>query len=254
MLFEGNIVHNTELQFTQIPQHIAIIMDGNGRWAKQRDLPRTQGHIAGVKRVEEIIDYAQSIGVKVMTLFTFSTENWSRPEQEVTMLMTIVKTVLQKKLKKLQDQNMRFQVVGRMDRLPEHLLKEFQYVIDETKNNDGLVMNLAFNYGARLEIIDAIKSITQSVVDKELAIENIDEEVVSSRLYTKNLPDPDLLIRTSGEKRISNFLLWQLSYAEFYFSEKLWPDFDIAEFQQALLDFQKRERRFGHVSAPEISK
>ena len=170
------------------------------------------------------------------------------------MLMTIVKTVLQKKLKKLQDQNMRFQVVGRMDRLPEHLLKEFQYVIDETKNNDGLVMNLAFNYGARLEIIDAIKSITQSVVDKELAIENIDEEVVSSRLYTKNLPDPDLLIRTSGEKRISNFLLWQLSYAEFYFSEKLWPDFDIAEFQQALLDFQKRERRFGHVSAPEISK
>jgi len=234
---------------TKIPQHVAIIMDGNGRWAESQSLPRAHGHIQGVKRVEEIIDVAQEIGIKVVTLFTFSTENWDRPENEVSLIMNILTTVLEKKLQKLKNDNIQLRTIGRTDRIPEPLLKTLNDVMNETKQNTGLIVNLAFNYGARLEIIDAVQKIVKSVQNGEIDIDGISEETVSRALYTKDLPDPDLLIRTSGEQRISNFLLWQLSYAEFYFTDKLWPDFSAEEFKRAIINYQSRERRYGKLTA-----
>lgn len=236
-----------DIDIEKTPRHIAIIMDGNGRWAKQRGLSRSQGHIEGVRRVEELIDYAPQINVKVITLFTFSTENWSRPENEVSMLMNILVAVLNRKTKKLMKNNIRFQTVGREEKIPQELLNTLRNVEQQTSSNTGLIMNLAFNYGGRLEIIDAIKGICREVKNGNIEIENIDEKLVSDNLYTKNLPDPDLLIRTSGEQRISNFLLWQLSYAEFFFSDKFWPDFTMDEFKKAIIDYQNRNRRYGKV-------
>ena len=236
---------------SRIPKHIAIIMDGNGRWAKERNLSRTEGHIAGVKRVEEIMDHCSELGVKVMTLFTFSTENWNRPEHEIKGLMQTITAVLQAKINKLKNLNMKFQIIGRRDRIPESVIDAMNVTNEETKNNEGMIINLAFNYGSRLEIIDAIQNISKEVVDGKLKIEDINEETVRSNLYTKDLPDPDLLIRTSGEKRISNFLLWQLSYAELYFTDIYWPDFSTDEFDKAILDYQSRERRFGHSTLAE---
>jgi len=230
---------------TKIPKHVAIIMDGNGRWAEAQSLPRAKGHIEGVRRVEEIIDTARELGIKVVTLFTFSTENWSRPENEVRVIMNILSAVLERKLQKLKNDNIQLRMLGRIDRVPQPLLKALTDVISVTSGNSGLIVNLAFNYGARVEIIDAVQKIARSVQAGELAPAAITEQVISDSLYTKGLPDPDLLIRTSGEQRISNFLLWQLSYAEFYFTDKLWPDFDAKEFKKAIHDYQKRERRYG---------
>jgi undecaprenyl diphosphate synthase len=233
----------------RIPRHIAIIMDGNGRWAEGQSLPRAKGHIEGVRRVEEIIDTARKLGVKIVTLFTFSTENWNRPENEVSMIMNILSAVLEKKIQKLKKDNIQLRMIGRADRIPQPLLRTINEVIEMTKENVGLIVNLAFNYGSRIEIVDAVKKISQSVQKGELSIDEIDEQTVSSALYTKGLPDPDLLIRTSGEQRISNFLLWQLSYAEFYFTDKLWPDFDTKELKRAIRDYQGRERRYGALIA-----
>ena len=237
-----------ELDKDRIPAHVAIIMDGNGRWAEQQNLSRTQGHIAGVKRVEEIIDFANEIGIKAVTLYTFSSENWNRPSNEVSTIMNIVAAVLNRKLKKLKQDNFKFRMIGREEGLPENCLEAIKLVVDETQENTGVIINLAFNYGARIEILDAIKKIVRTVQDGKRTIDEIDEEAVNESLYTHGLPDPDLLIRTSGEKRISNFLLWQLSYAEFYFTEKFWPDFCIEEFKSALLDYQNRQRRFGNLT------
>ncbi len=236
---------------TRIPKHIAIIMDGNGRWAESKSLPRAKGHIEGVRRVEDIIDTAQEIGVKVITLFTFSTENWDRPKNEVSLIMNILTAVLDKKLQKLKNDNIQLRTIGRTERVPKMLSETINAVVEETKKNTGLIVNLAFNYGARLEIIDAVKSIASDVKEGRLAVDDISEETMSASLYTNGLPDPDLLIRTSGEKRISNFLLWQLSYAEFYFTEKFWPDFDSNELKSAILDYQGRERRYGKLIAKE---
>jgi len=232
-----------------LPQHVAIIMDGNGRWAQSRSLSRTQGHIEGVRRVEEIVDEAARLGIKALTLFTFSTENWRRPDTEVSFLMNILSQVLSRKLKKLKDDNMRFQMIGRRDKIPDSLWGALEAAVKETQHNTGLVVNLAFNYGSRLEIIDAVREIAALVQLGELTPERIDEELISRHLYTRSLPDPDLLVRTSGEKRISNFLLWQLSYAEFYFTEVLWPDFTVEEFHKAIADYQTRDRRFGAVKS-----
>src|SRR3989338_2093993 len=237
---------------TKVPQHVAIIMDGNGRWAEHQSLSRAQGHIQGVKRVEEIIDAAQELGIKVITLFTFSTENWDRPENEVSMIMNILTAVLEKKLQKLIHDNIQLRSIGRTERIPDPLLNTLRDVISQTKDNTGLIVNLAFNYGARVEIVDAVKIIARSVKDGRLAIDDICEETMNDALYTHGLPDPDLLIRTSGEQRISNFLLWQLSYAEFYFTERLWPDFDSNEFRKAISDYQKRERRYGKLITREM--
>ncbi|MCA9392614.1 MAG: isoprenyl transferase [Candidatus Omnitrophica bacterium] len=239
---------NQELDKERIPRHVAIIMDGNGRWAEKQNLSRTQGHIAGVKRVEEIIDYASEIGIEAVTLYTFSSENWNRPSNEVSTIMNIVAAVLNRKLKKLKQDNFKFRMIGREEGLPENCLEAIKLVVEETKENKGVKINLAFNYGSRIEILDAIKSIARSVQQGELSVEDIDEDSVNNALYTHGLPDPDLLIRTSGEQRISNFLLWQLSYAELYFTDKFWPDFSIEEFKRALLDYQNRQRRFGNLT------
>lgn len=232
----------------KVPQHIAIIMDGNGRWAESQSLPRTQGHIQGVKRAEEIIDASQEFGVKVITLFTFSTENWNRPESEVSLIMNILTAALERKLQKLKKDNIQLRTIGRTERIPEPLLKTLTDVIEATKHNTGLIVNLAFNYGSRLEIVDAIQEIATSVREGQLDVEAISEETINNALYTRDLPDPDLLIRTSGEQRISNFLLWQLSYAEFYFTEKFWPDFNAEEFKNAIVNYQARKRRYGKLS------
>ncbi len=230
-----------------LPQHVAIIMDGNGRWAKQRNLPRTHGHLEGVKRVEEIVRVASKMGIKVLTLYAFSTENWTRPQDEVSMLMRTLISVLNRKVRELDKADIRLRFIGRREGVPKAVLKTIDSASSMTKDNSGMTLNIAFNYGGRLEILDAIKNIASDVKDGKLKIGGICEDVVSNALYTRGLPDPDLLIRTSGEQRISNFLLWQLSYAEFYFTEKFWPDFKEQEFKDAIENFQKRERRFGNI-------
>ncbi len=228
-----------------IPEHVAIIMDGNGRWAKQKNLTRTQGHAEGIKRVEEIVATAQAMGIKVLTLYTFSTENWHRPQSEVSILMRMLTHVLKAKIRKLKKNNVKFRVMGRRERIPEKVVNTFAMAVEETKDNTGLIVNLAFNYGARLEIVDAVRHIAEAVTKGQLLISEIDEALISDSLYTKGLPDPDLLIRTSGEQRISNFLLWQISYTELYFTRKFWPDFTAQEFKRAVSDYQGRERRYG---------
>ena len=230
-----------------LPQHVAIIMDGNGRWAKSRHLPRTSGHIEGVKRVEEIVYFASARGIKVLTLFTFSTENWNRPKQEVSMLMKMLITVLDKKIQALNKKKIKLQFIGRREGVPASVLKTILFATELTKDNEGMTLNMAFNYGGRLEILDAVKTIAAAVKNDQMNLSDITEETLSQLLYTKGLPDPDLLIRTSGEKRISNFLLWQLSYSEFYFTDKFWPDFTKDEFEKALTDFKCRERRYGKI-------
>lgn len=223
-------------------------MDGNGRWAKARGLVRTQGHLEGVKRVDDIVEAASVRGVKVLTLYTFSTENWSRPANEVSMLMQTLVTALSQKLRKMHEMGVRFYISGRRQGAPQAVLATFDKAVEYTRNNKGLVLNIAFNYGGRQEIVDAVRSLAEDVALGKIVPGDIDEPSISSRLYTAGLPDPDLLIRTSGEQRISNFLLWQLSYAEFWFTEKCWPDFTADEFDKALAVYASRERRFGDVA------
>lgn len=237
-----------DMALTVLPEHVAIIMDGNGRWAKSRNLPRFRGHLEGIKRVEEIAETASGLGIKVLTLFTFSTENWQRPADEVSMLLKTLCTVLEQKARKMLKKNIRIAWIGRRQGVPDQVLKSLDAASELTKDNTGLIVNIAFNYGARTEIVDAVKGIARSVKSGKTDVEEINEDLISASLYTKDLPDPDLLVRTSGERRISNFLLWQLSYAEMYFTEKCWPDFDDKEFKKALLDYQSRERRFGLVA------
>ncbi|TAM43299.1 isoprenyl transferase [bacterium] len=231
------------------PKHIAFIMDGNGRWAKERGLSRTAGHREGIQRVKEIIRASGELGLEVVTFFAFSTENWSRPKKEIETLMRYLDNFLEGQIKEFVANNMRFRVIGRKDPIPEYLQKKIERSEELTKKNTGLAVVLALNYGGRQEIVDAAKEFAASVLKDHGLLEGLDCDGFSRYLYTADLPDPDLLIRTSGEMRISNFLLWQLSYAEFYFSKKYWPDFRIAELKEAILDFQKRERRFGGIDA-----
>lgn len=231
-----------------VPQHIAIIMDGNGRWAEARGLPRAFGHREGVKRVKEIVKAAQELGIKVLTIFAFSTENWNRPKEEIDMLMRFLENYLKSSAKDLKKKNIRLNVIGRRDRIPARLTKEIEHTIKSTKNNSGFILNLALDYGGRFEIINAVKSIAKEArQDLSFDIAKITEEYFSRHLYTNNLPDPDLLIRTSGEERISNFMLWQLSYTELYFPEKFWPDFKKMDLEEAIELFNKRKRRFGRI-------
>jgi len=233
---------------TKLPKHVAIIMDGNGRWAKGRHLPRTQGHLEGVKRAEEITKAAREFGIKVLTLYTFSTENWTRPSDEVGMLMRTFISVLNQKVKELNEAHIRLQFLGRRENIPKDVLKVMDQARAITKNNEEMVLNMAFNYGSRSEIVDAVTQIAHDVQEGRLKVGDIKEETISRALYTQGLPDPDLLIRTSGEKRISNFLLWQLSYAELYFTDKYWPDFHKEEFKKALMDYSERSRRYGNIA------
>lgn len=233
----------------KIPQHVAIILDGNGRWAKSRMLPRTQGHLEGVKRVDEAIETCMKVGIKVLTIYVFSTENWNRPKNEVSMLIHTLVAVLNRKVKKMHESGVRLQFIGRRQGIPDQVVKGFHEATELTKNNTRLTVNVAFNYGGRTEILDGISQVIKDVKAGLIKPEDLSEEMFGQYLYTKGLPDPDLLIRTSGEKRISNFLLWQLSYAEFYFTDKFWPDFNEVEFLKAIDDFQNRQRRFGGLTS-----
>lgn len=232
-----------------VPQHVAVIMDGNGRWAQKQNKPRIYGHQIGVQRVEELLESAPKYGVKYLTLYSFSKENWQRPAAEVAFLMKILGEYLDAKLRKFMDNNIVFNVIGDTKDLPADIQAKIRRNMETTKKNTGLVATLALSYSSRYEIIETCRSLAGQVRDGKLRPEEIDEKTFSSRLYTANLPDPDLLIRTSGELRISNFLLWQISYSELYITDKCWPDFTEEEFVKALKDYGKRERRFGLTSA-----
>jgi undecaprenyl diphosphate synthase len=231
-----------------IPNHIAIIMDGNGRWAKLKGQPRVFGHKNGVESVRQIIEGCAEIGVPYLTLYAFSTENWNRPKLEVKTLMSLLVSSLKKELKTLQKNNIKLLNIGNLNDLPKSAQKELLEVIEKTQNNTTLTLTLALSYGSRNEIVNVIKNISKKVVNNELAIEEINENIINNHLYTFSLPDVDFMIRTSGEKRISNFLLWQIAYAELYFTDTLWPDFRKEHLFNAILEYQKRERRFGKTS------
>ena len=231
-----------------VPKHIAIIMDGNGRWAKERGLPRIAGHREGINSVREITRICGEIGVKYLTLFTFSTENWNRPKREVKALMTLLLSTIKKEIKELHKNNVKFSTIGDISILPKSTEKGINEGIELTFNNSGLNLILALNYGSRQEILSAVNNIISDINKKDIEIDSIDEHIFSSYLYTNNCPDPDLLIRTSGELRISNFLLWQSAYTEMYLTDTYWPSFRENELFQAILDFQNRERRFGKTS------
>ncbi len=233
------------IDISRLPVHIAIIMDGNGRWANKRYLPRIAGHRAGVKTVDRIVTICRQIGVKALTLYSFSEENWSRPRDEINALMEILKRYLKKELDRMLKENIRFNTIGNIESLPPSAQNIIQDAKDRTKNRDGMILTLALSYGARREIVDAAKEIALTVKNNKLSVEDITPQLFQSYLYTKNLPDPDLLIRTSGELRISNFLLYQAAYTELYFTDILWPDFKEDDMLTAIIDFQKRERRFG---------
>ncbi|CCQ97937.1 undecaprenyl pyrophosphate synthase [[Clostridium] ultunense Esp] len=233
----------------KIPQHIAIIMDGNGRWAKERGMPRVVGHRAGMKTVKEITKAADEVGVKILTLYAFSTENWKRPKEEVDFLMRLPEEFLELELEELIVNNVQVRMIGDKEGLPSHTVKAVEKAIQETKDNSGLILNFALNYGGRKEILDAVKAIARKVEKRELSPDSIDEQFFHQYLLTPDYPDPDLLIRTSGEIRLSNFMLWQLAYTEFWFSDKYWPDFHREDFLEAVEAYKKRERKFGRIKS-----
>lgn len=231
----------------QIPEHVAVIMDGNGRWAKMRSLPRIAGHRAGMKTVKEIVKAADEIGIKYMTMYAFSTENWKRPREEVDFLMKLPQEFLSTELDELVERNVRICMVGSKEELPSHTLQALELAEERTRNNTGLQLNFALNYGSRKEIVRAVAEIAARVQAGELTPEKVDEEAIYRYLYTSDIPDPDLLIRTSGEIRLSNFMLWQLAYTELWFTDVLWPDFSREHFYQAIAEYQGRARRYGAV-------
>lgn len=238
---------NIDLDANKLPQHIAIIMDGNGRWAKKRGLPRTAGHKAGVESLREIIRTCSKLKIKYLTLYAFSTENWKRPEGEVVALMQLLVFYLRKEIDELHNNNVKIRTIGDIHELPITALTEIHSAVEKTKNNNGLVVNIALNYGGRDEIIRAAKQLCYKVKNNEIDIEKIDQNMFEQYLYTAGVPDPDLVIRPSGELRISNFLLWQIAYSEFWFSNIYWPDFSREDLMQAIMDYQNRERRFGGI-------
>jgi undecaprenyl diphosphate synthase len=236
------------IDFARLPRHVAIIMDGNGRWAKLRRKPRVEGHRAGIDAVRDVVETAARMGLEVLTLYAFSVENWKRPKSEVSTLMGLLKRYLRMELDTLLKNNIRFQVIGRMDELPADVQDELRRGMERTRDRGGLLFNIALNYGGRAEIIDAVKRLVQDVLSGGGDPGIIDEARLASHLYTAGQPDPDLLIRTSGEMRISNFLLWQIAYAEIWVTDVLWPDFRRKHLLQAVAAFQKRERRYGGIA------
>lgn len=238
----------TKIDTDRLPQHIAVIMDGNGRWAKQQGRARVFGHRNGVKSVREVTEAAAEIGVKYITLYAFSTENWGRPKLEVTALMRLLVETVHKEISTLMDNKIRLKAIGQIDQLPKATQKALMDGIEKTKDNDRMTLVLALNYSGRWDITQATRQLGEQVAAGQLKPEEIDQEKLSNALSTKDIPDPELLIRTSGESRISNFLLWELAYAELYFTPVFWPDFRKNNFYQAIVDFQQRERRFGKTS------
>jgi len=233
------------INLQRVPKHVAIIMDGNGRWAKGRGMSRVFGHRNALTAVRESIESAAQIGVKAITLYAFSTENWNRPKLEVDALMSLLVNSLKNELLTFQENGVIVNAIGNIENLPNKAKKALNDVITQTKDNSKIIMTLALSYGSREEIVNAIKNISKKVVNKELSVKEIDENIINNHLYTFNLPEVDLMIRTSGEQRLSNFLLWQMAYAELYFTDVLWPDFRKEHFYDAIIDYQNRERRFG---------
>lgn len=232
-----------QIDLARLPQHIAVIMDGNGRWAKRRRLPRIAGHRAGIRAVREAVEACARLGVPYLTLYAFSIENWKRPRTEIKLLMALLREYLRKEIGELNKQNIRLGVIGRISELPKIVQRDLQEALEKTRRNSGLRLTLALNYGARAELVDAVRSLADQF--KRNGSVPIDEGSFSDHLYTRGLPDPDLLIRTSGEMRLSNFLLWQIAYCEIWVTETLWPDFTQHHLFQAIIDYQKRERRYG---------
>jgi undecaprenyl diphosphate synthase len=234
-----------KIDLHRLPEHLAIIMDGNGRWAQRRHLPRIAGHRTGVKTAREIIESCARLKLPCLTLYAFSLENWRRPQTEVDFLMRLLREYLKRELPSIHKNNIRLLIIGRSEQLPEVVRKDIQSAMSLTAKNTGMKLVVALNYGGRAELVDAFNTILQQVRSNGMAAFHADEQTISEHLYTAGLPDPDLLIRTSGEMRVSNFLLWQIAYAEIYVTETLWPDFSRARLLEALVDFQKRERRYG---------
>ena len=238
-----------QVNFDRLPRHVAVIMDGNGRWAAQRHLPRVEGHRAGIDSVRDIVESSARLGIQVLTLYAFSVENWKRPASEVSTLMALLKRYLRLELNTLLRNNIRFRVIGRSEDLAPDIRRELQLAEEKTAGNGGMLFNIALNYGGRAEIVEAVKRIIQDGV----ATEDLDERRFSDFLYTAGQPDPDLLIRTSGEMRVSNFLLWQIAYAEIWVTDTLWPDFRKLHLLQAILAYQKRDRRYGGIKQPVVA-
>ncbi|MEL6163891.1 MAG: isoprenyl transferase [Cyanobacteria bacterium J06641_2] len=238
-----------DLNSQNLPAHVAVIMDGNGRWATQQKLPRIAGHRQGAKTLKELLRCCKDWGIQILTAYAFSTENWRRPTEEVDFLMLLFEKMLRRELGEMHREGVRINFVGDLSELPKSLQNEMQRSMLETSNNSDVQFNVAVNYGSRKEIISACRRVAELVEKGEIKPENIDEDLITKNLYTANTPAPDLLIRTSGEKRLSNFLLWQMAYSEMYFTDILWPDFDREAFKEAILSYQNRERRFGKVKA-----
>ncbi|HEX2775011.1 MAG TPA: isoprenyl transferase [Candidatus Acidoferrales bacterium] len=240
-----------KLDLKRLPQHLAVIMDGNGRWAERRHLPRVAGHRAGVKAAREIIESCARLKLPYLTLYAFSLENWRRPQAEVDFLMRLLREYLKRELPAIHKNNIRLLIIGRAEQLPEGVRKDIEHGMQMTARNTGMKLVVALNYGGRAELVDAFNAMLEHIRSNGLSAFQADEQTISEHLYTAGLPDPDLLIRTSGEMRVSNFLLWQIAYAEIYVTETLWPDFSRARLLDALVDFQKRERRYGGLNASE---
>ncbi len=238
-----------QLDPRRLPQHVAIIMDGNGRWAQRRHLPRIAGHRAGVKSAREVIETCARLKIQALTLYAFSLENWRRPQAEIDFLMRLLREYLRKELPVIHRNNIRLLIIGRPEQLPEAVQKDVERAMRQTAGNTGMRLAVALNYGGRAELVDAFNAILDGVRHNGNSNYRVDEQTIAEHLYTAGLPDPDLLIRTSGEMRVSNFLLWQIAYAEIYVTETLWPDFSRAQLPEALVDYQKRERRYGGLSA-----
>lgn len=239
----------SEIDLDRVPRHVSIIMDGNGRWAQARGLDRSKGHVAGVDSLRETVTTCVRLGIDALSVYAFSTENWRRPQQEVNLLMHLFATTLLKELPLFHQENVQLRFLGDLEALPKKTYETFQKGLAETADHTGMVFSLAVNYGSRAEITRACRLLAQEVAEGELRLDDINENAVSAHLYTDGLPDPELLIRTSGELRLSNYLLWQLAYTEFYVTDTLWPDFDRWEFLRAIRAFQRRDRRFGGVVA-----
>jgi len=236
-----------ELKKNSLPEHIAIIMDGNGRWAARKKLPRSAGHNAGVGALREVVNTCLELGIKFLTVYSFSSENWQRPQDEVNFLLSLFLESLKKELKELHNRGVRVSLIGERKTIPPKVLEAFKNAEKKTSKNKKLLFNIAFNYGSRKEIISAVKNVCRAAKKNDIDIEKLDEKIFSEYLFTQDCPDPDLLIRTSGEYRVSNFLLWQIAYTEFYFTKTLWPDFKEKELLKAVYYYQKRNRRFGRL-------
>ena len=238
-----------QVDFTRLPRHLAVIMDGNGRWAAQRHLPRVEGHRAGIESVREVVEGSARLGIRVLTLYAFSVENWKRPVSEVSTLMTLLKRYLRLELNTLLRNNIRFRVIGRAEDLAPDVRSELALAQEKTAANSGMLFNIALNYGGRAEIVEAVKRL----IDEGVAADRVDEQRFAEYLYTAGQPDPDLLIRTSGEMRVSNFLLWQIAYSEIWVTDTLWPDFRKRHLLEAILAYQKRDRRYGGINQPAVA-